>query len=359
VQRRWVLLFGLAATIVLGVAVAAARILPLLDAGDRRDYVHTMLQEITAAEVSIELLLSTGRLDDVPLWDSLIAAAQRDVAVRVMLDASDWAPEITADNAPVLQALRDGGVEARFDSPAITTHAKLVIIDRRAVVIGSVNWNRYALQEHRQASVLIEDARVAAAFGEYFDRIWTDRLAPGAIESAPLETLPEAPAIIPLPDTENTACYAETALQCLRHARRSIHVVMYRMSYYPTFSDSFSNQLLEALVGAARRGLDVRVVLDDCAFYPDSLQENLEAALMLHFQGVAVRMDDPEVTTHAKLLVIDGETVLLGSTNWNYYALERNNEASVAILGAPTVAAPFEAFFESVWADATPVAAQR
>jgi phosphatidylserine/phosphatidylglycerophosphate/cardiolipin synthase-like enzyme len=111
------------------------------------------------------------------------------------------------------------------------------------------------------------------------------------------------------------------------------------------------------LVDAVGRGLDVRVVLDDCAFYPDSQRANLEAALMLHFQGVPVRLDAPDVTTHAKLLIVDGASVLLGSTNWNYYSLEKNVEAGIALLGAPDVAAPFEAFFESLWASGRPLLA--
>ena len=36
-------------------------------------------------------------------------------------------------------------------------------------------------------------------------------------------------------------------------------------------------------------------------------------------------------TTHAKLMVVDGQLTLLGSTNWTYYALTSNNEASVLI----------------------------
>jgi phosphatidylserine/phosphatidylglycerophosphate/cardiolipin synthase-like enzyme len=36
-------------------------------------------------------------------------------------------------------------------------------------------------------------------------------------------------------------------------------------------------------------------------------------------------------TTHAKLMVVDGRLTLLGSTNWTYYALTNNHEASVVI----------------------------
>jgi phosphatidylserine/phosphatidylglycerophosphate/cardiolipin synthase-like enzyme len=34
---------------------------------------------------------------------------------------------------------------------------------------------------------------------------------------------------------------------------------------------------------------------------------------------------------HCKLIIIDGKTVIVGSTNWSYYAIDKNREASVVI----------------------------
>jgi phosphatidylserine/phosphatidylglycerophosphate/cardiolipin synthase-like enzyme len=124
---------------------------------------------------------------------------------------------------------------------------------------------------------------------------------------------------------------------------------LYRVSIYPQYQDSLSNALVDAVAAAAGRGLDVRVLIDDCRLYADSADANLAAALVFRERGVPVRFDDPAETTHAKLVIIDGETVVLGSTNWNYYSLERNVETNVALIGIPEVAAPYEAFFESLW----------
>ena len=41
--------------------------------------------------------------------------------------------------------------------------------------------------------------------------------------------------------------------------------------------------------------------------------------------------DSPSKTTHTKLMVVDGKLSLLGSTNWTFYALTDNNEASVLV----------------------------
>ena len=89
--------------------------------------------------------------------------------------------------------------------------------------------------------------------------------------------------------------------------------------------------------------------MDDCAFYESEREANLQAARYLSDHGVGVRMDDPKITTHAKLVLIDHRTTILGSTNWNYYSLAKNNETDIALICYPGVAAPYEAFFETLW----------
>ena len=328
---------------------------PLVDSPGDRQYEPFVLDALRTANVSVDLVLSSAQWDDVTLWPEVIAARDRGADVRVLLDCSDWAPAITERNRPVLEALRQAGIDARFDSPEITTHAKLLVIDRQTAIIGSSNWNVHALEQQWQAAVAVIGPSVAAAFTGYVDRLWDDTLPPAGVSSPSPTSCQDAPALVPLPDTDASANYASWLVPYLTSAERSIHVVMYRIAYYSGFTDSASNRIIDALIGAAARGVDVRVLLDDCAPYPESARANLEAAILLALSGVDVRLDRPEATTHAKLTIIDGRHVFVGSTNWNYYALERNNEAAIALLGVPSVAEDFERFFSMAWESGSPV----
>lgn len=328
---------------------------PLIDRPGRSAYCDGVAAAFEAAASSIDLLLSGADVTGVPLWDPLIDASERGVAVRVLLDASDWAPDITADNRRVVAYLTERGIDCRFDDPAVTTHAKMVIVDRAVVVLGSSNWNEYAFEEHEQANVMIESSQVGEAFAEYFDRLWEGRLPVDGVEIDFGGIGPDGPAIVPIPDGPGTALYASLLLDLLPRARRSIHVAMYRVSVYPNYPGSLANELVGALVSAAGRGLDVRVLIDDCRFYAESADANLASAITLYQRGVEVRFDAPEVTTHAKLVVIDGESVVLGSTNWNYYSLEENVEVDVGLLRIPEIAEAFEAYFEALWENGRPI----
>jgi len=62
---------------------------------------------------------------------------------------------------------------------------------------------------------------------------------------------------------------------------------------------------------------------------------------------VKVYFDPPDVTSHDKMIIVDGKLSIVGSTNWSYYALERNNEASV-LIHSEEVADYFIKYFEKV-----------
>jgi len=331
-------------------AGSAVTVTPLIGDPSAGSYCQAALDAIAAAERTIDVLLSSVSLEDNPIPPALAAAAGRGVVIRVLLDASDWAPDITNKNQPSLAYFLEHGIEARFDDEAVTLHAKLMVVDGETVLVGSSNWNRYALTEHRQADVMIKAISIGAFYAHYFDLLWCGRLTDQEVEVPLPDDFGVVPTILPLADVPDSASYANVLLELLQRARQSIHVSMYRVSYYSGYADSLANEILAALIDAAHRGLDVRVLLDDCAYYQDSADANLTSAIFLHQRGLEVRLDEASLTTHAKLVVIDGQTVLLGSTNWNYYSLEKNCETDVAFVCLPAIAAPFEAYFETLWA---------
>lgn len=129
--------------------------------------------------------------------------------------------------------------------------------------------------------------------------------------------------------------------EALQDARESIHIVAFELKYYPEYPDSSQNIIVEDLIEAHTRGVDVKVVMDEYA------SEN-SAFEYLGENGIPVKYDSRDVTTHAKLVIIDGEKVILGSTNFSYYGLEKNNEVDVIIM-AEHIADYFEEYFQGLW----------
>jgi phosphatidylserine/phosphatidylglycerophosphate/cardiolipin synthase-like enzyme len=172
-QRRLLLILLLVfGVIVLGVFAQARREPPRLLGSHGRpgsaDYHTSALRLIAGARRHVSVVLYVARLDgDGPvmhLIQALGEAARRGVVVRVVLDRGrDWrSGEPDPKHLEVAERLRRGGVRVVLDEDGRTTHAKVLVVDDRRVVVGSHNWTRSALTTNREWSLLIDDPAIAA-----------------------------------------------------------------------------------------------------------------------------------------------------------------------------------------------------
>ena len=95
------------------------------------------------------------------LIHELIRAKKRGVNVNVLLDISSFNEKNTERNQEVGEMLKKNGINVKYDSLAITTHSKLVVIDKRFCVVGSHNWSYHALTDNNEISVIIDSKDLA------------------------------------------------------------------------------------------------------------------------------------------------------------------------------------------------------
>ncbi len=125
--------------------------------------------------------------------------------------------------------------------------------------------------------------------------------------------------------------YFQTAQKMIRESRESIYVMMFEMGYYENHPNSPSNLLVRDLIDARKRGVKVQVILDVREGEDRTTKRNRHTGKILYAGGVDVTYDSLSKTTHAKMMIIDRKLALVGSTNWTFYALTDNHEASVLI----------------------------
>ncbi len=136
--------------------------------------------------------------------------------------------------------------------------------------------------------------------------------------------------------------YFETTLNAINEAEESIFVVMYYVNWNPFDKDSKPHAIIQALVEAHRRGVDVEVILDQTMDLSGEQDEaladwelfkakNIYAYELFQREGINVSFDQPSVNTHSKVIIIDKKTVILGSSNWTETALSKNVESNLMI----------------------------
>jgi len=153
----------------------------------------------------------------------------------------------------------------------------------------------------------------------------TERPASGDFQVVPrIDTSPGQ--VVPLPDDR----YFSVLAGFVDRASSSIEIGMFLFKT----TDSPGNRaahLVERLIAARKRGVRVTVVLEQSSYDDGINKENNEVARQLARAGVEVHLDGENRTSHAKLVVVDGRFVFLGSHNFTHSALASNHEFSVLI----------------------------
>lgn len=235
-------------------------------------------------------------------------------------------PEIrreARDTNAMFDALVARGIGVRVTNPigrnparyAVRNHKKLIVADAVAY-IGGINFSDHNFAWHdMMIRVALPDA--AAFLAGDFDATWHSRPAAAHARFGSLS-------LTALDGRNNAHGFADT-LAAIAAARTSIDVV----SAYPTFP------FVDTLAAAARRGVAVRIFTplpNNKPVVRDDLLAATRAA------GIAVRLL-PEMT-HLKAMLIDGERLIAGSSNFDF-ASWHVEEEYVAILDDPALAADF------------------
>jgi phosphatidylserine/phosphatidylglycerophosphate/cardiolipin synthase-like enzyme len=121
---------------------------------------------------------------------------------------------------------------------------------------------------------------------------------------------------------------AAFAVRAIDNAEREILVGAYGLTT--------GSGIVEALVGAKRRGVDVRLIADKTT--PCRRTSGIDP---LAHAGVPIWIDDQVRIAHAKTMVIDGAVALLGSYDRTVAAAQ--NSENLNLVSSPTVAAAYPA----------------
>ena len=101
----------------------------------------------------------------------LLAAVNRGVRVDVVLERNQDADDLNRNNAETAERLKQGGIRVCMDAQDRVTHTKLVVIDRRYLLIGSHNLTQSALKYNHEASVWIDSAPLAEEALRYMESL--------------------------------------------------------------------------------------------------------------------------------------------------------------------------------------------
>ncbi|HVZ77301.1 MAG TPA: phospholipase D-like domain-containing protein [Gemmatimonadaceae bacterium] len=308
---------------------------------------HAMLRAVEDAKESVELESYIYRSDEVGerFATALRAAAQRGVEVRVLMDGIGG----RGTSRAYVKSLRAAGVDVRvFNRPGLRRwlglvprdHRKVLVVDDLVGITGGVGIGREWLtgvQKVRRSrwrdTALRVEGPAAMDMSEAFDAMWTragggkrrrgPRFLRRAARGAHLDPSTHESTLVGIIEGEPLRLRVARALQVQAiSAERSIWIAS--AYFIPSLSE------VEALTGAARDGVDVRILVPGRNDHPwvTLLTRRYYRGLLLN--GVRIWEWQGEMM-HAKTSVIDGSWVRVGSTDFNFLGVAINYELDAVV----------------------------
>ena len=143
------------------------------------DYPKVVTPLLSAASQSIDILMyewkwySYETAGGVSAFNLAIqAAARRGVKVRVLLNIESMGHAITKINSRTEQYLRMAGCDVKFGQVGVATHAKMILIDGKTLVLGSHNISKGSFSRNQEASIAVTDGQVIRPYIDYFRLLW-------------------------------------------------------------------------------------------------------------------------------------------------------------------------------------------
>nr|WP_320204579.1 phospholipase D family protein [Pantoea floridensis] len=133
----------------------------------------------------------------------------------------------------------------------------------------------------------------------------------------------------------------QLVIRTLDDARESIRLMGYSFT---------SPEVVKSLVAAKRRGVDVRVVVDDKGNRSKASQAAMNVVINA---GIPLRTNGQYKIMHDKVIITDGQNVEVGSFNYTRSAAESNSENALVVRGVPSLAQMYLTHWQSRWDDGT------
>jgi cardiolipin synthase A/B len=226
-------------------------------------------------------------------------------------------------------------------SPNHRDHRKLLIVDGAVAFLGGINISSvyssgsgFRRGERgadpaagwRDTDIQVEGP-VVAQFQKLFDESWGKQQGKPLPSPAPVAALAQGHEIVraigSTPDDAFSLVYL-TLVSAITNAEKQVYITN---AYFVP-----DPQLVKALLDAAARGVDVRLVLPSRSDSAPAYQAGRSYYTQLLQAGVKI-YERRGATLHAKTAIVDGVWSLVGSSNLDWRSALDNDEINAVILG--------------------------
>ena len=349
------------------------------------EHCTALLQAIEGAQDTLDFAVY-GMRNQTALFDALVAAKERGVKIRGVVDRDLDGTNIYSSTDALVEALgnikddlpadqtlakkrkRDEYFrEPKCDRPAgfegplqclaydlekeclLAAHAsrepiekkgaimhnKFVIVDQHLVWTGSTNLSDSGTGGYNANLVTVVDSTVVAGwYTAEFEQMYKKGRYHTLKEPAGERTAQLGDAEVHVLFSPQDTPVRNAIRPILKQAKTRIDIAVFFLT---------NKFVTEDLIAAHRRGVKIRVIIDATAAKNGYTKHELLRAV-----GIPVKVENWGGKMHMKSAMVDGETVITGSMNWTS-AGEYENDENTIIVRSKQLATQYGDYFNRIW----------
>lgn len=299
---------------------------------------EALVAALNSAKTSIDAAMY--EVNSQPVTDALIAAHERKIKVRVVVDGEFGLekPTTTADQLELAGIpLVSDGTRGAF------MHNKFFVIDGLYVWTGSTNITHNGMYNNNNNSILIRSSQLAANYTTEFEELFAGKFGKTSsnvvpnpvvtINGTPIETFFESEGNV------------QDRLAELFKTAKTVKFMAFSFTDSLVYDEGDETpSIMGLLLNRARSGqLQLQGIVE-------ASQRSFAKSLICG--GLEVRQDGNPDILHHKVFIIDDSIVVTGSFNFTKSASE-NNDENVLIIHNTDIAKAYLDEFARRWAEAT------
>ena len=308
-----------------------------------------LLYNIDNAKESIDFAIY-GIAEQDRIFEALVNAQKRGVKVRWVTDLTENKANIYFDTYKLMDKIPTFITDYIFHEKELQTnlnkkykfpytaimHNKFFIFDNQIVFTGSTNISSTCLTGfNSNVAVIIHSQEIANIYEQEFKQMYsgkfhTDKLAIKDNENINLNQI-------------NASIYFSPAnkitIEKIIPLIENAHNYIYIPAFYLTHPI-----LLEALIKSKQKGIDIKIIVDE-----SSVKGQYVDLEKLKQNKIDVKIENWAGKMHMKSIIIDDNTLVIGSMNFTKQGENRNDENTIIIKNSKVLSTEYKKHFLILW----------
>ena len=307
-----------------------------------RNCTHLVCQEfvknINSANKSIDMAIY-GWANIEKVNTALKNAQNRGVKIRIVYDTKTKGENYYIETEDFLLQYPEKRSDFIPNKPNLTNalmHNKFAIFDEQVVYTGSMNFSTTGFSGFNHNNVVIINSKqIANLYEKEFEQMYAGKFHTLKSKTSQNQHIKLGIAEVSVFFSPQDKALSTNLVPLINNSKKYI--------YLPSFLFTHP-KLTEALKQAHSRGVDVKMIID-----ATNTSSRHSAFKELRQFGIPIKVENYAGKMHAKVMIIDDEYLVLGSTNFSNSAEVRNDE-NMLVIKSPRTARLYREYFEYFWA---------